>query len=84
MRGRQPVPAAPARVQTGVRMERRLVKVLKAVAELHDLSLGELLESIVQHAFAGELSFNAAGLSKVRELMGIYGATHDAPAQEGE
>ena len=28
------------RVQTGVRMERRLVKVCKALAELYDLSLG--------------------------------------------
>jgi len=34
------------RVQTGVRMERRMVKVLKAVAELRDLALGELLESL--------------------------------------
>jgi len=72
------------RVQTGVRMERRLVKVLKALAELHDLSLGELLESIVQHAFAGDHSFNAAGLVKVRELMGIYGVHSDAPAPEGD
>ena len=41
------------RVQTGVRMERRMVKVLKAVAELRDLALGELLEELVRDAFAG-------------------------------
>ena len=45
------------RVQTGVRMEKRLVKVLKALAELHDLSLGDLLEGIVLHAFAGRAAF---------------------------
>jgi predicted DNA-binding ribbon-helix-helix protein len=36
------------RVQTGVRMEKRVLKVLKALAEYHDLSLGDLLEGIVQ------------------------------------
>ncbi len=40
------------RVQTGVRMEKRLLKVLKGFAEYHDLSLGDLLEGIVLHAFA--------------------------------
>ena len=42
------------RVQTGVRVEKRLLKVLKALAELHDLSLGDLLEGIVLHAFEGK------------------------------
>jgi len=35
------------RVQTGVRMEKRLLKVLKALAEYNDLTLGDLLEGIV-------------------------------------
>ncbi|MBV8201063.1 MAG: hypothetical protein JOZ15_10620, partial [Acidobacteria bacterium] len=35
------------RVQTGVRMEKRILKVLKALAELRDMSLGDLLEGIV-------------------------------------
>ena len=30
------------RVQTGVRIEKRLLKVLKAFAELKDLTLGDL------------------------------------------
>ncbi len=68
---RQP---GPERVQTGVRMERRLVKVLKAVAELRDLSLGELLEVIVHEVFAGRVPFDAACLAQVRELLVIYGA----------
>jgi hypothetical protein len=69
----------PDRVQTGVRMERRLVKVLKAVAELRDLSLGELLEVVVYDVFAGRLPFDGAGLVQVRELLAIYGAV-PAPA----
>ena len=45
------------RVQTGLRMEKRLLKVLKALAEFHDLSLGDLLEGIVLHAFDGKAPF---------------------------
>jgi hypothetical protein len=70
----------PDRVQTGVRMERRLVKVLKAVAELRDLSLGELLEVVVYDVFAGRLPFDDAGLVQVRELVAIYGVAPAAPA----
>ena len=75
------------RVQTGVRMDKRLVKTLKAVAELHDLSLGELLERLVHRAFAGLPPFEESTLAKVHELMGIYGlpsAVTDAPAPVGE
>ena len=74
---RQP---GPDRVQTGVRMERRLVKVLKAVAELRDLSLGELLEVIAHDVFTGRLPFDPVCLSQVRELLAIYGVTPAAPA----
>ena len=42
------------RVQTGVRIEKRILKVLKALAELKDITLGDLLESIVLHAFEGK------------------------------
>jgi predicted DNA-binding ribbon-helix-helix protein len=51
------------RVQTGVRMEKRLLKVLKAFAEFHDLTLGDLLEGIVLHAFDGKTPFSPASLS---------------------
>ena len=76
------------RVQTGVRMERRLVKVLKAVAELRDVSLGELLEGIVFNVSAGQLPFDAEALAKVGELMVIYGLVPPgqaapAPKEEG-
>lgn len=61
------------RVQTSARMERRLVKVLKEVAELRNVSLGELLEGIVFHVVSGRLPFDAEELSKVGELMVIHG-----------
>ena len=68
------------RVQTGVRMEKRILKVLKALAELHDLSLGDLLEGIVLHAFEGKAPFGAKTLGQVAELKRIYGLDLDAAA----
>jgi len=68
------------RVQTGVRMEKRILKVLKALAELHDMSLGDLLEGIVLHAFEGKSPFGASTLSQVSELKRIYGLDLDAAA----
>jgi hypothetical protein len=61
------------RIQTGVRLEKRLFKVLKALAELKDLSLGDLLEGIVLHAFEGKTPFNAETLRQIAELKRIYG-----------
>ena len=62
-----------ARVQTGLRIERRLLKVLKALAELKELSLGDLLEGIVLHAFEGKAPFSAATVKKIRALKAVYG-----------
>jgi hypothetical protein len=61
------------RVQTGVRMEKRLVKVLKALAEYHDLTLGDLLEGIVLHAFEGKPPFGTESIRRIGELRKIYG-----------
>ncbi len=61
------------RVQTGVRMEKRILKVLKALAEYHDISLGDLLEGIVLHAFEGKPPFKPETRSRIRELKKIYG-----------
>ena len=66
------------RVQTGVRLEKRLLKVLKALAELHDLSLGDLLEGVVLHAFEGKAPFGASSLRKIVELKRVYGLDLDA------
>ena len=68
------------RVQTGVRMEKRILKVLKALAELHDLSLGDLLEGIVLHAFEGKAPFDEASRRKIADLKRIYGLDLDATA----
>ncbi len=61
------------RVQTGVRMEKRLVKVLKALADLKDLSLGDLLEGIVLHAFEGKAPFSPETRKHIAEFKRIYG-----------
>jgi hypothetical protein len=68
------------RVQTGVRMEKRLVKVLKALAELYDLSLGDLLEGIVLHAFDGKCPFSEETLRRIADLKRIYGLDLDSSA----
>jgi len=63
------------RIQTGIRIERRIVKVLKATAELKDMSLGDLLEGIVLHAFEGKAPFGPETLKKIGEFKEIYGLT---------
>jgi hypothetical protein len=65
------------RVQTGVRMEKRMVKVLKGLAEYLDMSLGELLEGIVLHAFADRTPFSAETLQRIGQLKDVYGMTYD-------
>lgn len=68
------------RVQTGVRMERRVLKVLKALAEYKNMSLGDLLEGVVLHAFDGKVPFSAETLRKIAELKGIYELDLDSRA----
>jgi hypothetical protein len=61
------------RTQTGVRLESRLLKVLKGLATELDMSLGDLLEGIVLHAFEGKAPFSTATLRKVKALKAVYG-----------
>jgi hypothetical protein len=68
------------RVQTGIRIEKRLLKVLKAVAEYHDVTLGDLLEGIVLHAFDGKSPFGPESQSRIAELKRIYHLELDARA----
>ena len=68
------------RVQTGVRMEKRLLKVLKAFAEYHDMTLGDLLEGIVLHAFDGKTPFSPASLERIQELKRFYDFDLDSSA----
>jgi hypothetical protein len=61
------------RVQTGVRLEKRILKVLKGLAEYHDITLGDLLEGICLHAFEGKTPFGEKSLLKVAEIKQVYG-----------
>jgi hypothetical protein len=61
------------RVQTGVRMERRILSVLKSVAELHGLSLGDLLEGIALHVFEGKQPFSPVTRRKIAALREVFG-----------
>jgi hypothetical protein len=74
----KPAPVIVERVQTGVRLEKRLLKVLKGLAEIHDLSLGDLLEGIVLHAFEGKSPFTPETLAKIADLKRIYELHLDA------
>jgi hypothetical protein len=68
------------RVQTGVRMEKRMVKVLKGLAEYHDLSLGDLLEGIVVHAFENRPPFSDTSIELIRKLKDVYGMDYGSEA----
>lgn len=61
------------RVQTGVRLERRLLKVMKGVAELHEISLGDLIEGVMLHAFEGKAPFAPDTLKRIAQLRRVYG-----------
>lgn len=69
-----------ARVQTGVRMEKRLLKVLKAFADYKDMTLGDLLEGIVLHAFDGKAPFSEESRRRIAELKKFYGLDLDSRA----
>jgi hypothetical protein len=63
------------RVQTGVRLEKRMLKVLKAIAEQKDMTLGDLLEGIVLHAFEGKAPFSQQTLKEIEQFKSLYGMT---------
>ncbi len=68
---RQPI----KRVQTGIRIEKQLLKVLKGLAEYLDLTLGDLLEGMVLHNFDGKMPFSPHTLEKIEQLKGLYDLT---------
>lgn len=61
------------RVQTGLRLEKRIVKVLKATAEYLDISMAELVEAVVLHAFDGKAPFSAETQRKIVQLKEVFG-----------
>ncbi len=77
------------RVQLGVRMEKRMVKVLKGLAEFKGMTLGNLLEEIVLHSFEpvlgqeGQMTASAhskKSLMAINDLKRIYGMDYDTHA----
>lgn len=68
------------RIQTGVRLEKRLLKVLKGLAEYHDMTLGDLLEGIVLHVFDGACPFGEESLRRIADLKRIYHLDLDSTA----
>jgi hypothetical protein len=63
------------RVQTGLRIERDVLKVLKGLAEYLDMSLGDLVEGIALYAFEGNAPFTTETLAKIQQLKEVYGLT---------
>src|SRR5690606_7376947 len=68
------------RVQTGVRLEKSMLKVLKGLAEYLEIPLGDLLEGIVLHAFEGRSAFaDKPVLQKaINDFKAIYGMDYGA------
>lgn len=69
------------RTQTGVRIESSLLKVLKGLAEYTNLTLGDLLEGIVLHAFEGRAPFSPETRAVIEQLKTVYGcelSAHDS------
>lgn len=61
------------RVQTGVRIEKRLLLVLKGLAASLDMSLGDLIEGMALHAFEGKAPFGAETRARIEGLRAVYG-----------
>jgi hypothetical protein len=72
----QPRPGRPAktveRIQTGIRLEKRILKVLKGIAEYNDMYVGDLLEGICLHAFENKAPFSPATLQRIKMLKEVY------------
>jgi hypothetical protein len=60
------------RVQTGLRLEKRLLKVLKGLAEHLEISVAELIEAMALHAFEGKAPFSDRTMKKIEQLKAVY------------
>jgi len=78
------------RVQTGLRIEKRLLKVLKALAEYLDMSVAEVIEGIALHSFEGKAPFSERTLAKIAKIREVYDLeltaedSHDLCEKEGK
>ncbi|MEZ6085046.1 MAG: hypothetical protein R3E58_14180 [Phycisphaerae bacterium] len=59
------------RIQTGVRLEKRLVKVLKPSQSCGTLTFGDLLEGICLHALEGKAPFSPETLTNIEKLKDL-------------
>ena len=66
-------PEKIVRVQTGIRFEKRTLKVLKALAEYLDMTLGDLMEGIVLHSFERKVPFSVETVKRIKQLKELYG-----------
>lgn len=71
------------RILVGVRMEPKLVKVMKGLAELQDCALGELVERVFWHALEGNSVFADRGgklasemRHRIQSLKSVYGVNY--------
>ena len=60
------------RAQTGIRIEKRVLKVLKATAEHLDMSLSDLVEGIALHSFENKPPFADCTVAKIAQLKSVY------------
>jgi len=60
------------RVQTGLRLEKRLLKVMKGLAEHLEISVAELVEAMALHAFEGKQAFSDDTMAKIAQLKAVY------------
>ena len=77
MSGQQKSSQSPSlkveRVQTGVRIEKRILKVLKGLAEYLDMSMGDLIEGMALHCLEGKVPpFTDEVLKKIDQLKQVY------------
>ena len=61
------------RVQTGVRIEKRVLQILKAIAAKHEIGIGDLVEGIVLHSFEGKSPFETETLTFIEQMRNAYG-----------
>ena len=59
-------------MQCGVRLERRLLKVLKALAEYLDISLAEVIELCALTAFEQPDGFSRGTQKRIAALREVY------------
>lgn len=60
------------RVQTGIRIEKKLLKVLKGLAEHLDITVGDLVEGMALHCFESKPPFSNETCQKIEQLKSVY------------